>query len=180
MTTEASKITIHLVASLDGFIESTDGGVSWLETSDTYEHGVVEENAEEFLLTIDCYVMGSRTYELALKLGWPYGDTPVIVLTHRDMSADRASVEFFSGDLGGLVGDRLKPRYRNVWVVGGAAVARDFIRSNLADEIRLTIAPVILGGGRSFFDDIGQTQELHLADLTAYRNGFVELRYELR
>src|SRR6476469_5632897 len=92
VTTEASKITIHMVASLDGFIESTDGGVSWLETSDTYEHGVVEENAEEFLRTIDCYVMGSRTYELALKLGWPYGDTPVIVLTHRDMSADRASV----------------------------------------------------------------------------------------
>ena len=42
------------------------------------------EFVEEFLKTIDCYVMGSRTYETALNfeekgLGWAYGDTPTVV-----------------------------------------------------------------------------------------------------
>ena len=61
--------------------------------------------------------MGSRTYEHALELGWPYGDVPVIVLTHRDMATDRESVDFYSGDLVKLVNDRLKPMCRNIWMV---------------------------------------------------------------
>ena len=104
----------------------------------------------------------------------------MIVLTHRSLPVERPTVEFCSGDLNELVNDRLKPRYGNVWVVGGAAVTREFIRARLADEIRLTIAPIILGGGTPFFDHIGEERELHLADVTAYRSGFVELRYEIR
>src|SRR6185295_6188845 len=102
MTTDAPKVTVHMVASLDGFIAKKDGSISWLETSDTYEKGVTGENAEEFMKTIDCFVMGSRTYELALELshefGWAYGDVPTFVLTSRDLPADRKSIEFYSGD----------------------------------------------------------------------------------
>ena len=57
-----------MAASLDGFIARRDGRVDWLETSDTFEGGdtMTPESVEEFLKTIDCYVMGSRTYETAL------------------------------------------------------------------------------------------------------------------
>ncbi|MCI0446334.1 dihydrofolate reductase, partial [bacterium] len=100
MTTDAPKVTVHMVSSLDGFIAKKDGSISWLETSDTYEKGVIEENAEEFMKTIDCFVMGSVTYEHALELskkfGWPYGDVPTFVLTSRDLPSDRKSIEFYS------------------------------------------------------------------------------------
>jgi dihydrofolate reductase len=182
MTTAASKVTIHMVSSLDGFIAKKDGSVSWLETSDSYEKGVTltDEDVAEFIKTIDCYVMGSRTYELALQLGWPYGDVPTIVLSHRDLPVDRKTVELYSGDLTKLVHDRLKPNYRDIWLVGGAMLTKDFIRLKLAEEIRLSIAPVLLGGGTPFFDSIGQEHALHLKDVTAYKNGFVELWYEIR
>ena len=181
MTTETSKITIHMVASLDGFIEKKDRNVSWMDSSDTYEAGVTlsQEDIEEFIKSIDCYVMGARTYELALELGWPYGEVPVIVLTHRDLPADRKSVEFYAGELNALVNDRLKPNYRNIWMVGGAMLTKEFIRLQLADDIRLTIVPVILGDGTLFFDYIGQEVPLHLKDVTAYKNGMVELWYEI-
>ena len=180
MTTDTSRVTIHMVSSLDGFIAKKDGSVSWLESSDSYEKGVIGESAEEFIKTIDCFVMGSRTYELALTLGWPYGDVPTIVLTHRDLPADRENVEFYSGDLNKLVNDRLKPNYKNIWLVGGAMLAKDFIRLKLADDIRLSIMPIILGDGTLFLDNIGQEQALHLKDVTAYKNGLVELWYEIR
>jgi len=180
MTTGTSKVTIHMVASLDFFIAKKDGSVSWLETSDSYENGVAEEDAQEFIKAIDCFVMGSRTYELALVLGWPYGDVPTFVLTHKDLTTSRENIEFYSGDLNKLVNDRLKPNYKNIWVVGGAMLATDFIRSKLADDIRLAIVPVILGGGTPFFDYIGQEQALHLKDVSAYRNGWVELWYEIK
>ena len=44
-------------------------------------------------------VLGSRTYEDALQLGWPYGDTPTVVVTNRELPSTRKSLEFYSGDL---------------------------------------------------------------------------------
>jgi len=64
MKTDLSKVTMHIVSSLDCYIAKNDGSVSWLESSDRYENGVDEENPEEFINTIDCFVIGSRTYEL--------------------------------------------------------------------------------------------------------------------
>ncbi|MGF7041900.1 dihydrofolate reductase family protein [Mucilaginibacter lappiensis] len=186
MATDTFKVTIHMVSSLDGYIAKKDNSVSWFETADNYEKGVnvTEQDAQEFLKKIDCYVMGARTYEHALELsksyGWVYGDVPTIVLTHRKLPIDRQNIETYSGDLNKLVNERLKPKYKNVWLVGGAKLTKDFIRLNLADEIRQSILPVILGDGTPFFDQIGQEQALHLKGVTAYKSGMVELHYEIR
>ena len=173
-----------MVSSLDGIIAKKDNSISWFETSDYYEKGVTGQDAEEFLKTIDCYVMGSRTYEHALELsksyGWVYGNVPTIVVTHRNLPVERQNIEIYSGDLSKLVNERLKPNYKNVWLVGGAMLVKDFIRLKLADEIRLSVLPIILGEGTPFFDHIGQEQALHLKDATAYKNGMVELYYEIR
>jgi hypothetical protein len=70
-----SRVTIHMVASLDGFIARKDGSVDSLETSDEFAGGdtMAPGVVEAFLKTIDCYVMGSRTYETTLRFeakGW--------------------------------------------------------------------------------------------------------------
>jgi len=186
MTDDTFKITIHLVSSLDGMIAKKDNSISWFETADHYEKGatVTEQEAGEFLKTIDCYVMGARTYEYALELsksyGWAYGNTPTIVLSHRDLPVNRPNVEIYSGDLNKLVNERLKPNYRHVWLAGGAMLAKDFIRLKLADEIRVSVMPIVLGDGILFFDQVGQEQALHLKNVTAYKSGMVELHYEIK
>lgn len=180
------KVTIHMVSSLDGIIAKKDNSISWFETTDYFEKGLqlTEQDTNEFLKTIDCYVMGAHTYEHALELsksyGWAYGDTPTIVVTHRDLPIQRQNIEFYSGDLIKLVNERLKPMYKNVWLVGGAMLAKDFIRLKLADEIRISILPIILGGGKLFFNQIEQEHTLHLLDTKAYKNGMVELHYEIK
>lgn len=181
-----SRVTIHMAASLDGFIARRDGSVDWLETSDQYAEGVTMDPATvaAFLATIDCYVMGSRTYETALHfdrkgLGWAYGDKPTVVLTTRDLPRIRDNVEFHAGDLAQLVNDRLRPACRSTWVVGGGAVAGECLRRGLADEICYSILPVVLGDGIPFFSTLDRDVALHLAGTRAYRNGMVELRYEV-
>lgn len=184
MTPDQFRLTIHMVSSLDGVIAKKDNSVSWFETSSNYEKGVSGQDAEEFLKTIDCYVMGSRTYEHALKLsksyGWAYGDKPTIVVTSRNLPIERQNIEFYAGDLKKLLNERLKPYYKNVWLVGGAMLAKEFIRLKLTDEIRVSILPIILGDGTLFFDHIGQEQILHLKDVTPYKNGMIELWYEIK
>jgi dihydrofolate reductase len=176
-----------MAASLDGFIARKDGRVDWLETSDNFEAGkaLTPESIAEFLSTIDCYVMGSRTYETALDfegkgLGWSYGDKPTVVLTRRTLRKTRSTVEFYAGDLGRLVGERLKPKFRNIWFVGGGEVSAECLRLRLADEVRYSIVPVVIGDGISFFQGLDQDVPLHLLETTAYKSGIVALRYEVR
>ena len=140
---------------------------------------------EAFLRTIDCYVMGSRTYETALNfeakgLGWPYGDKPTFVLTSRALPRTRDTVEFHSGDLAQLVNGRLRPAFRSIWFVGGSVVCGECLRLGLADEIRHSILPILIGDGIPFFAKIDTDIALHLAEVKAYKSGMVELRYEVR
>ena len=182
-----SRVTIHMAASLDGYIARKDGSVDWLETSDRFEGGEVmaPESVAEFLRTIDCYVMGSRTYETALDfdvrgLGWAYGDKPTFVLTHRELRKTRSTVEFYAGDLEQLVDERLKPRFRNIWFVGGGAVSGECLRRGLADELRYSILPILIGDGIAFFDRLDRDVPLHLLEVKAYQSGMLALRYEVK
>ena len=171
-----------MVSSLDGFIAKKDGSVSWMHSRDNYEEGVelTKEYISEFLKSIDCYVMGSRTYEHAVELGWPYGEVPVFVLTERELESDKKSVQFISGDLSEIVNDKLKNQYKNIWMVGGTMLTKEFLRLGLADEINITIIPTLLGDGTLFFDYIGKEIPLHLKDVTAFKDGMVEMVYEIK
>ncbi len=176
-----------MAASLDGFIARKDGRVDWLETSDEFADGdtLDPEFAEAFLQTIDCYVMGSRTYETALNFeangfGWAYGDKPVFVLTSRTLPRTRDTVDFYSGDLARLVNERLRPMFRSIWFVGGGRVSGECLRRGLADEVRYSILPILIGDGIPFFEKLEGDVPLHLAQVTAYKSGTVELRYEVR
>ena len=181
------RVTIHMAASLDGFIARRDGRVDWLETSDSFEGGatMTPESVEKFLRTIDCYVMGSRTYETALNfeakgLGWAYGDKPTFVLTHRALPNTRNTVEFYSGDLAHLVSETLTPRFRSIWFAGGGEVSAECLRLGLADEVRYSIMPILIGDGIPFFHGLDRDVALHLLEATAYESGMMALRYEVR
>lgn len=183
----ASRVTIHMAASLDGFIARRDGRVDWLETSDEFPGGdtMDPEFVAAFLKTIDCYVMGSRTYETALRFesrgfGWAYGDKPVFVLTTRALPRTRETVEFHSGDLAQFVNTRLRPEFRSIWFVGGGALAGECLRRGLADDVRYSILPILIGDGISFFEKLDRDIALHLVEVKAYKSGMVALHYEVR
>jgi len=112
------KVTIHMVSSLGGIIAKKDNSVSWFETVDHYAKGVEisRQKMEEFLKTIDCYVIGARTYEYALALsrsyGWSYGDIPTIVVNDRNLPVDKPNIEIYSGNL--KLNEVLKAKYKNV------------------------------------------------------------------
>jgi dihydrofolate reductase len=187
MTKAESRVTIHMAASLDGFVARKDGRVDWLETSDEFAGGATMEPGfvEAFLATIDCYVMGSRTYETAMRFesqgfGWAYGDKPTFVLTTRDLPRIRDTIELYSGDLAQLVNERLRPSFRTIWFAGGGMVSAECLRLGLADEVRYSILPIVIGEGIPFFERLERDVALHLLELKAYKNGMVELRYEVR
>ncbi len=187
MASGKSCVTVHMVASLDGFIARADGSVDWLEVKDTFDGGETldAETVRDFLAGIDCYVMGSRTYELALDFeargfGWAYGDKPTFVLTHRTLPKKRDTVEFHAGDLATFINERLRPSFTGIWVVGGGAVTGDCLRLGLVDEVRYSIVPILIGEGIPFFSRLGADIALHLTESKAYATGMVALCYEVQ
>lgn len=186
MNSTDSRVTIHMAASLDGFIARRDGQVDWLETSDEFAGGesMDPKFIEDVVQSIDCYVMGSRTYETALNFeakgfGWAYGNKPIFVLTHRALPRTRDSVEFHSGDLAMLINGRLRPHYRSIWIVGGGSVAGECLRSGLVNDIRYTILPILIGDGIPFFKELNRNVPLHLKEVKGYRNGMVALWFQV-
>src|SRR3974377_36764 len=178
MATTDSRVTIHMAASLDGFIAREDGRAGGRETGDEFAGGETMDPGfvEAFLKSIDCYVMGSRTYETALRfeakgLGWAYGDKPVFVLTSRKLPRTRNTVEFYSGDLAVFVNGRRGAAFRSIWFVGGVFFSGECLRLGLADEVRYSILPILIGDGISFFERLDRDVALHLPEVNGYKNG---------
>ena len=152
-----------------------------METDDEFAGGetLAPDFIEAFLKTIDCYVMGARTYETALNFeakgfGWAYGDKPTFVLTHRELPRTRDCVEFCSGDLTELV--KCAPAtgvsfHLALFVVAAEALAGECLRLGLADEVRYSILPILIGDGIRFFDRLDRDFALHLAEVQAYQSG---------
>ena len=59
-------------------------------------------------------------------------------------------------------------------------VSSECLRLGLADEVRYSILPIVIGDGIRFFDKLDTDVALHLAEVKAYQSGTVALRYEVR
>lgn len=91
----------------------------------------------------------------------------------------RDEVQFHAGDLAAYL-ESLRERFASIWVVGGGALAGQCLRLGLADEVRYSILPVVIGDGLPFFAGLAQDVPLHLLEAKAYRSGMVALRYAVR
>lgn len=180
MLNKQAKVTIHMVASLDGFVAKPDESIEWLNYGHPYENGISlsKEEIDTFLKSINCYVMGSKTYEKALNYGWPYGDTPVFVISQRKLMTKRSTVKFLSGSLNSIF-QEISSSYKNIWMVGGPTLAKEMLNLKLAHEIILSIIPIILGSGKLFFDQVNLEQKLILQGTKTYNNGMVEIHYKI-
>ena len=73
--------------------------------------------------------------------------------------------------------ERLRPAFRSIWFVGGGAVSGECLRLGLADEVRYSILPILIGEGISFFEKLDRDVALHLTEVKAYKSGMIALCY---
>lgn len=69
---------------------------------------------------------------------------------------------------------------RPMYVFGSGKLAESLLNAGLIDEIRLCIAPTILGRGRRLFTEGYATRNLELLESRALSNGGVILRYRVK
>ena len=168
----SSQVVAYVAVSLDGYIARADGSVDFLE-----QFGTDEYEYHEFFASIDAVVMGSTTYEQVLGFGWPYGDTPGLVLTTRALDTpEGATISFSANPTGKAIRDYAREFEGRIWVVGGGKVITDGLLQGAIDTLEMYVMPVALGTGVPLFTE-ALGDPLALTSSHTFSNGVVRLEY---
>jgi dihydrofolate reductase len=172
-----SKVTCDMAMSLDGFVagpnqspENPFGeGVNdrlhrWMfdEPSAHAEEIEALTSAGAFVMGRNMFGPGRGDWDLEWK-GW-WGDeppyhAPVFVLTHHareplTMQGGTTFTFVTDGIESALAQAREAAGDKHVAIAGGAAVVSQYLAAGHIDELRVHIAPVVLGAGESLFDGV--------------------------
>jgi dihydrofolate reductase len=189
MTIVAAAITTSLDGYVTGPNDGPDKGLGeggerlhwWVFGGPwTYESGargeptgVDKQVLDEAFARVGAVVGGRNTYEAADAWGGqnPFG-VPMFIVTHRpqDAPAD-GGFTFVDGLEEALARAREAAGGKDVSVMGGADVIRQALRAGQVEELAISIAPVVLGGGKRLFDD-GFRETLRLEHLRVLQSPF--------
>ncbi|PPK71244.1 dihydrofolate reductase family protein [Actinokineospora auranticolor] len=174
-----SKVTCDIAASVDGYVagpnQSLDAplGEGVEQSLHSWMFDAAEDNAEEIAAITEAgaYIMGRNMFgpsRDAWDLDWqgwwgaepPY-HAPVFVLTHYE----REPLKMEGGTTFHFVTDGIEAAMeraraaageRTVAVAGGASTVNQYLAAGLIDELRLHVAPVLLGQGERLFEGTGR------------------------
>jgi len=189
----AGKVLAGITMSLDGYVTGPDdrpgaglgeGGERlhyWVFGGPwTYEGGargsadpVDQAYLDEVFSSGGAWIVGRTMHDVVD--GWgddPGFGVPVFVVTHRPHETvvkGDTTFEFVTGGVeDALARAREAAGGKNVILMGGADLLRQYLDAGLVDEFTLTIAPVLLGGGKRLFDGLERT------DIAFERTGVIE------
>jgi dihydrofolate reductase len=181
------KVVCDITMSADGYVAGPNQtraaplGSASAERLHAWMFDTPDENRSEVDRIVDAgaFVMGRNMFGPIRGewgdedwRGW-WGDEPpyhgpVFVLTHypREMLTMDGGTTFSfvtDGIESALAQAREAAGERNISIAGGAATVNQFLAAGLIDELRVHVAPVILGGGERLFDGL-PPQELELVE----------------
>lgn len=165
------KIVLAFSMSLDGFIAGPDVSDAepmgrngerlhdWM-FKDHPDRAKDEAVVKQRFADTGAVVLGKRTFDLGVS---QWNDTPYpapsFVLTHENRESlpmTSASFTFVNDGIESAVSQAQEAAGDRDVVVMGADTAQQVIKAGLADELFVTLVPVLLGGGTRLFDNIGE------------------------
>ncbi|QKE72742.1 dihydrofolate reductase [Arthrobacter citreus] len=153
------NIILYVGTSIDGYIANPDGTLEWLETTEVEG----DSGYNTLLERIDTVVMGKGTYDVVrgFDMDYPYSTYKNYVFSKSTTGSDEYAT-FIDEDIKTFVENLKQAQGKDIWLVGGGNLARDFFKENLIDEFQIAIAPIVLGKGISLYsgDDITQSYKL--------------------
>jgi dihydrofolate reductase len=157
------KVVLGLGISLDGYIARPNGAVDFLFMPKDY-------SMAPFFKTVDTLIFGRKTLDAA---GGSYNDPSMkaYVLSRTQPPGERNGVIFTNKSPKALVTQIRKKPGKDIWLMGGGEVARDFLKADLVDELYLGIVPTLLGEG------IPQ-RDFALIENKSYSKGLISLKYK--
>lgn len=184
-----AKLIYMAIASLDGYVEDTDGKFDWARPDED-----VLDFVNDLIRPIGTHLYGRRMYETMVFWEtastsadepavtrdfaemWRAADKVVYSRTLQSPSSERTRIE---RDFEPAAIRRLKESSASDITIGGPQLAGPAIAAGLVDEYHLFLCPIIIGGGKQALSGQVRT-ELELLAERGFASGFVHLHYRLR
>jgi dihydrofolate reductase len=168
------KIILGLGISIDGYIARRDGTFDFLFMPRDF----MQEFAA-FQASIDVAIMGRKTYDVAKAMGEvSSGSTRHYVLSRTLPPGERDGLTFVNVSPRKLVDEIRHGKGKDIWLMGGGEVARDFLKADLVDELHLGVVPVLLGGGLPLFPRGFPQRNFALMENKSFSRGMISLKYK--
>lgn len=183
------RVTYSMAVSLDGYIVGPDGGFDWTPLDED-----VFRLATDEARGAGVHLLGRRLYETMLywetadqnpSLGFStlefaaiWKSLPKVVFS-TTLSTVEGNARLASGDLAEEV-ERLRAESGEGDIaIGGATLAAEAAASDLIDEYRARVYPVLVGGGVPYFPQRERRVDLELVENRTFSSGVVYLRYRV-
>jgi dihydrofolate reductase len=140
-----AKVILYIATSEDGFVADKDGGVDWLpHPSDEHE----DMGYPALMDRISAIVMGSRSYQQIIGFGdWAWSDKQAYVFTNQPLVSSNEAIRFIQDNVRTFMERIARNLTQDIWLLGGAALAKSFAKEQQIDECIITVIPKKLGNG---------------------------------
>jgi dihydrofolate reductase len=168
------KIALGLGISLDGYIARPDGAVDFLFMPKDY-------SMAPFFATIDTAIMGRKTLDAALKMGggsFAGSSMATYVFSQSKPPGERDGLTFVNESPATFVSKLRKRPGKDIWLLGGGELAREFLKADLIDELYIGMVPVLLGEGIPLFPSGFPQRDFSLIENKTYSQGMIALKYK--
>jgi dihydrofolate reductase len=167
------SIVLGLGMSVDGYIARPSGAVDFLFMPKDY-------SMVPFFASIDTALMGRKTFDAALEMGGgSFGSSmATFVFSHSRPPGERNGVVFTNKSPATFVRQLRKRPGKDIWLMGGGELARDFLKADLVDQLYLGIVPVLLGEGIPLFPSGFPQRDFTLMENKTYSRGLISLKYK--
>lgn len=165
----AGRVRVYIASSFDGFIAGPKDELDWLggpPGDAALPEGVL--GFEAFMAEVGAMVMGRRTYDVVAAMeGWFYGETPILVPTHRELVPKVPTVRAVAGSIDEVLDQALVVAGgKDVYVDGGETL-RAALDVGRVDEMVVTVIPILLGAGRPLYAGL---QRRHAVEVVHHRD----------
>ena len=174
-----SKTILNITMSLDGYIAGKNISANdplgingpllhkWIfeDATDT-DKKILSDSIEN----AGAVILGSTTYNTAIKDAWggssPF-NVPAFVLTKKEPVVKVPGFDFVNEPVEAVLSKaKAIAKHKNVWIMGGAHIAQQFIKAALLDEMHIHMAPVLLKSGTLLFS-ASETDPVRLEKIDA-------------
>jgi dihydrofolate reductase len=184
------KLIVAMQISLDGFVVGENDDMHWIAT-DTPE---IWDDLFAMLEDVDLFLLGRGMYagyrdywkkalqvtgfsENEVKYARLAATAPHIVFSSTLKDPQWDNTRIINGNVVEEVRKIKEQPGKGIYVVGGARFAGTLIEAGLIDEYRLTVNPIIVGKGKSLFQNVTRQRELELLETKQMPGGVVVVRY---
>jgi dihydrofolate reductase len=187
------KIHVYLMVSLDGYFEGPNHDLSWHNVDEEFNQFAINQLHDTGMM-----LFGRRTYQL-MEGYWPKAEvdpkttpdnvevarlmnnTPKMVIS-RTLTEAKEGPNWKNVTLRNKldvdeIKELKKQPGKDIWA-GGSELATSLLKEGLVDEVRLMVAPVLVGAGTPLFKGLDTRMKFRLTKTQQFKSGNVLLFYE--